>query len=106
MNTFMRKTTFLALITLIWNAQQVRAQVTTVEIDGSTTPVQIDPMIYGQMLENVNDSMIYGGIADLQGNIRHHLTPRLRDLQIPVMRWPGGTGSRSEARRAGKGGRW
>lgn len=91
MNTFMRKTTFLALIILMWNAQQVRAQVTTVEIDGSTTPVQIDPMIYGQMLENVNDSMIYGGIADLQGNIRHHLTPRLRDLQIPVMRWPGGT---------------
>src|SRR3546814_20816145 len=48
-------------------------------------------MIYGQMLENVNDSMIYGGIADLQGNVRHHLTPHLRELQIPVMRWPGGT---------------
>ena len=54
-------------------------------------PVQVDPMIYGQMLENVNDSMIYGGVADLQGNVRRHLIPQLADLHIPVMRWPGGT---------------
>ena len=52
---------------------------------------KIDPMIYGQMLENVNDSMIYGGIADLRGNERLHVTEKLKTLRIPVMRWPGGT---------------
>src|SRR5690606_18791131 len=67
-----------------------QAQVTTVTLEIPEIPVQIDPMIYGQMLENVNDSMIYGGITDLQGNPRAHLIPHLSDLQIPVMRWPGG----------------
>lgn len=67
------------------------AQVTHVAIDIPSIPIQVDPMIYGQMLENVNDSMIYGGITDLRGNVRPQLIPHLRDLQIPVMRWPGGT---------------
>jgi len=53
--------------------------------------VQIDPMIYGQMLENVNDSMIYGGITDLNGRERIQVTNLLKPLNIPVMRWPGGT---------------
>mgnify|MGYP001168856618 CR=1 FL=1 len=92
MNSYIRKTiAFLPTVLLMWSIHPVHAQVTTVEIDVSTAPVQIDPMIYGQMLENVNDSMIYGGVADLQGNVRRHLIPKLRDLQIPVMRWPGGT---------------
>ena len=51
----------------------------------------IDPMIYGQMLENVNDSMIYGGVVDKQGNEHTKVTALLSDLNIPVMRWPGGT---------------
>ncbi|GAA4800485.1 alpha-N-arabinofuranosidase [Olivibacter ginsenosidimutans] len=76
---------------LLWNVHTVRAQVTQVSIRIPDTTVLIDPMIYGQMLENVNDSMIYGGVADRQGNVRQHLVPLLQDLQIPVMRWPGGT---------------
>ncbi|WP_262248368.1 alpha-L-arabinofuranosidase C-terminal domain-containing protein [Parapedobacter soli] len=91
MKPFFCKIAFLAFIALMGSIHPIQAQLTTVEIDLAATPVQINPMIYGQMLENVNDSMIYGGIADLQGNVRHHLTPSLRDLQIPVMRWPGGT---------------
>ena len=81
---------YLASILLIAGFQ-AQAQVTTVHIDIPPTPVQVDPMIYGQMLENVNDSMIYGGVVDLAGNVRDHLIPPLRDLDIPVMRWPGGT---------------
>lgn len=53
--------------------------------------VSIDPMIYGQMLENVNDSMIYGGVTNLMGSPRLHVTNLLKPLNIPVMRWPGGT---------------
>lgn len=37
------------------------AQVTKVSVTIPRALVQVDPMIYGQMLENVNDSMIYGG---------------------------------------------
>ena len=73
------------------SAHQARSQTTRVTIDIPETVVQVDPMIYGQMLENVNDSMIYGGVVDLAGNVRNHLIPHLQDLQIPVMRWPGGT---------------
>ncbi len=82
---------FFMLILLMGCIHGVRAQITSVEIDIPATPVQIDPMIYGQMLENVNDSMIYGGVTDLSGNVRRHLIPHLRALEIPVMRWPGGT---------------
>lgn len=82
--------TYIALL-LIGSASVGTAQVTTVDIDIPLTAIQIDSMIYGQMLENVNDSMIYGGVVDLSGNVREHLIPHLRDLQIPVMRWPGGT---------------
>src|SRR3546814_12282536 len=48
-------------------------------------------MIYVHMLEKVNDSINYCGVVDLARNVRNHLIPHLQDLQIPVMRWPGGT---------------
>lgn len=83
--------TLACTILLVFGAHVMQAQVTTVRIDIPDSPVQIDPMIYGQMLENVNDSMIYGGVTDLQGNVRAHLVPHLSELRIPVMRWPGGS---------------
>ena len=83
-NLIQKATQFIPLIMLVVGLQ-THAQVTTVHIDIPPTPVQIDPMIYGQMLENVNDSMIYGGVVDLAGNVRDHLIPHLRDLDIPVM---------------------
>lgn len=79
------------LFLLIAGAGTAGAQVTKVSVTIPRALVQVDPMIYGQMLENVNDSMIYGGVADLKGNVRQHLVPHLHNLQIPVMRWPGGT---------------
>ncbi|GGG97248.1 alpha-N-arabinofuranosidase [Parapedobacter pyrenivorans] len=82
---------YFAVLACLWGCQPAQAQRTTVKVEIPDVPVQVDPMIYGQMLENVNDSMIYGGIADLQGNVRQHLVPQLVDLDIPVMRWPGGT---------------
>src|SRR3546814_8288045 len=73
------------------SAHKARSQTTRVTIDIPETVVQVDPMIYGKMLENVNDSMIYGGVVDLAGNVRNHLIQHHKDLQIPVMLWPGGT---------------
>lgn len=81
---------YAAVILLAVFVYPTSAQVTTVSLEIPDNPAKIDPMIYGQMLENVNDSMIYGGVTDLKGNVRAHLIPHLRDLQIPLMRWPGG----------------
>ncbi len=64
---------------------------TKVSISVPANPVQIDTMIYGQMLENVNDSVIYRGVVSEDGTVRANLIPVLKDLDIPVMRWPGGT---------------
>ncbi len=64
---------------------------TTIQIQIPGNKIQIDPMIYGHMLENVNDSMIYGGVANGKGEEYLHITELLKPLKIPVMRWPGGT---------------
>lgn len=91
MRTYCKIISLLPAILLIWSIHTARAQVTTVKINIPEEPVEIDPMIYGQMLENVNDSVIYGGVTDKNGNVRRHLIPELKDLKMPVMRWPGGT---------------
>ena len=64
---------------------------TTVKISLSGTKARINPMIYGQMLEDCNDNIIYGGIVDKYGNENKAVTEQLRPLSIPVMRWPGGS---------------
>lgn len=67
------------------------AQTTSIKITIPEHNAKIDPMLYGQMLENVSDSMIYRGVVDSAGNERLPVTRLLKDLDIPVMRWPGGT---------------
>lgn len=66
-------------------------KVTTVKIINPESNQLVDPMIYGQMLEDCNDKIIYGGVVDEKGNERTHVTKLLDPLKIPVMRWPGGT---------------
>ena len=51
----------------------------------------INPMIYGQMLEDCNDSVIYGGLVDHEGKENLAVRDLLLPLDIPVMRWPAGT---------------
>lgn len=80
---------FLSVFILLSSAAV--AQTTSIKITIPEHNVKIDPMLYGQMLENVNDSMIYRGVVDSAGNERLPVTRLLKDLDIPVMRWPGGT---------------
>ncbi|WP_290799068.1 alpha-L-arabinofuranosidase C-terminal domain-containing protein [Flavihumibacter sp. UBA7668] len=70
---------------------KVPVQKTLVQIQIPAKKTVIDPMIYGQMLENVNDSMIYGGVTNGKGEENLHITELLKPLDIPVMRWPAGT---------------
>ncbi len=86
----MRKNLFIALLA-IGAGLNSRAQSATVTLTIPEKKFFVDPMIYGEMLENVNDSVIYGGITDVNGNARPYVTQLIKDLNIPVMRWPGGT---------------
>ena len=71
--------------------QTVTGKTTTVTIREKTSNARIDPMIYGQMLEDCNDAVIYGGVVDEKGNENPKVVEMLRPLRIPVMRWPAGT---------------
>ncbi len=88
----MKKRKIITLLAVcFWCTGVVLGQNTRVNIAIPSEPVAIDPMIYGQMLENVNDSVIYGGVTDGHGNVQPHIAALLKELEIPVMRWPGGT---------------
>lgn len=69
----------------------VQQKVTMATITIPPQPSEINPLIYGQMLEDCNDQIIYGGIVGKNGEVRSHIDEMLKPLQIPIMRWPGGT---------------
>lgn len=64
---------------------------TIVKITSLTPECQINHMIYGQMLEDCNDHIIYGGVVDTLGIVNKGVLQFIRDLNVPVMRWPAGT---------------
>jgi alpha-N-arabinofuranosidase len=65
--------------------------VTQVKVSIPDKPASVDPMIYGQMLEDCNDRVIYGGVAGSTGQANPAVIELLKPLNMPVMRWPGGT---------------
>ena len=71
--------------------QTVTGKTTTVTILQTASQATIDPMIYGQMLEDCNDAVVYGGVVDNEGNENPQVIEQLKPLRIPVMRWPAGT---------------
>jgi alpha-N-arabinofuranosidase len=66
-------------------------QWTIVSIPDLTPIGKINPMIYGQMLEDCNDSIVYNGVVDEKGSENKKVSAFVDELMIPVMRWPGGT---------------
>jgi alpha-N-arabinofuranosidase len=81
----------IAIITGFISCLSVSGQTTFVTVSIPDKPVSVDPMIYGQMLEDCNDRVIYGGIMDKDGNERPHVTELLKPLNMPIVRWPAGT---------------
>lgn len=83
----------LSLLAFNLNAQNrvTEGNTTTISISIPTQSRSINPMIYGQMLEDCNDKVIYGGIVNNEGKENMAVTELLRPLSIPVMRWPAGT---------------
>jgi alpha-N-arabinofuranosidase len=69
----------------------VESKTTQLTITIPSEEIAIDPMIYGQMLEDCNDKVIYGGVVNNEGKENMAVTELLRPLNIPVMRWPAGT---------------
>ena len=71
--------------------QKTAKQTTIVTIEIPESPISIDPMIYGQMLEDCNDKVIYGGLINEDGTENPKVNELLMPLDMPIMRWPGGT---------------
>ena len=71
--------------------QKVEGTSTQILIDNLSSQARIDPMIYGQMLEDCNDNVVYGGVVSKEGVENAAVAKKLSALQIPVMRWPAGT---------------
>lgn len=69
----------------------VEGQTTVVTITESSSTAKVNPMIYGQMLEDCNDAVIYGGVVNNEGKENEKVIDLLKPLNIPVMRWPAGT---------------
>ena len=67
------------------------ADITTINISIPAQPAQVDARLYGQMLEHLNDKAVYDGIVNMDGTERPHVDALLKPLNIPVVRWPGGT---------------
>lgn len=69
-----------------------------ISIDTARTVGTIDPMIFGQYLEHVqpDDKCIYGAIVDEPSDLtdddgfRTDVIAAVRELDVPVVRWPGG----------------
>lgn len=71
--------------------KKVNRQQTRVSVSIPDKPAEIDPMIYGQMLEDCNDKVIYGGLLNSKNEENPAVFELLKPLHIPVMRWPAGT---------------
>ncbi|HIA47037.1 MAG TPA: hypothetical protein EYN96_03485, partial [Candidatus Hydrogenedentes bacterium] len=79
-------------VQLMTSAQNVRA---TIEIDIDVKPITYDPMIFGGFIEHFH-RQIYGGIfepgsplSDERG-FRLDVIDALKELKMPIVRWPGG----------------
>ncbi len=64
---------------------------TTIRVIIPEQLVPIDAMIYGQMLEDCNDNVIYGGLIKKDGNENLLVSEMLKPLNMPIVRWPAGT---------------
>lgn len=93
----MNKKTWIVLMAFIAIAFSAQAQrKSSVAIDKETEGYKINKEIYGQFAEHLG-SCIYGGlwvgkdspIPNTQG-YRNDVLQALRDIKVPVMRWPGG----------------
>ena len=72
-------------------SQCVEGTSTVVSVTDLSRRAPVSPMIYGQMLEDCNDGVVYGGVVNKAGEENKAVTEWLRGLRIPIMRWPAGT---------------
>jgi alpha-N-arabinofuranosidase len=66
-------------------APKVAKQTTAISVTIPDKPVSIDPMIYGQMLEDCNDKVIYGGVVNADGTENPKVIELLKPLNMPVI---------------------
>lgn len=82
---------FCCFFTCFSSGDKIEKQVTNVTIGIPDNSIIIDPMIYGQMLEDCNDKVIYGGLLNEKNEENSAVFELLDSLKIPIVRWPAGT---------------
>ncbi len=80
---------FLTLLSALFAGMTFAQNSITVSIPQDAS--EINPLIYGQMLEDCNDKIIYGGLINADGSEHPKVKELLKPLNIPIMRWPAGT---------------
>jgi alpha-N-arabinofuranosidase len=86
----------IAALTLLFGSVSIRAQEITIRVDAAEPGPQISRYLYGHFLEHlgraVYDGVWVGADSDIpnRDGLRTDVLEALRDLQPPVIRWPGG----------------
>lgn len=62
----------------------------TLRIDPSAQGPAISPWLFGHFLENLGACLYRGGLLDATGKPREEIVRRMREMGVPILRWPGG----------------
>jgi alpha-N-arabinofuranosidase len=82
-------------ITLVSTSASETSLSASIEINVDAEPLKYDPMIFGGFIEHFH-RQIYGGIFELgsplsdENGFRKDVIEALRELKMPIVRWPGG----------------
>ena len=89
-------TAALILVALLPLSLSAQNRTSTVTLDAGAQEFQINKNIYGQFAEHLG-RLFYGGIwvgpeSDIPNvrGIRKDVVDALKELQVPILRWPGG----------------
>jgi len=61
-----------------------------VTLDCQGSGPKIDAKIFGHFLENMARSIYSGGLLDIKGRVREEIVKAFEDVNMSVLRWPGG----------------
>jgi len=61
-----------------------------IRLDPQKTGPDIHPFLFGHFLENMAAGIYRGGLLDQAGEVRAEMRDAIKNLKVPILRWPGG----------------
>ena len=87
---------YFIIITGLISGNLFAQQTAVIKIDADRIIGNIDPNIYGSFLEPLGRGVVYGGFYDPsspfadENGFRKDFMQQIKELKVPVIRWPGG----------------